>query len=170
MKMMSMCCAMMITLAGVACAPKDEPAEPATPAEATAPVAAATTEPQPVATPEQPMGLAGTLWLVSEIAGETILTPADARQPFIEFDAAAKSTHGFAGCNTFRGGYESDGASLKFGALASTKMACGPDRDKVEVGMHQALGQVTGYSIANGELTLKGVDGAILVKLNAQKD
>jgi len=169
MKMMSMCCAMTLTLAGVACAPKDEPAKPATPAEATAPVAAATTEPQPVATPEQPMGLAGTVWLVSEIAGEAILTPADARQPFIEFDAAAKSTHGFAGCNTFRGGYESDGSSLKFGALASTKMACGPDRDKVEVGMHQALGRVAGYTLANSELTLTSADGAVLIRATAKK-
>lgn len=168
----SFVCALLLAAAAIACAPKNETAAPSTPA-ASAPA------PQETAVPESPapeeaakenaVELAGRVWLVEEIGGEKVLTPADARQPFIEFDATEKFAHGFAGCNTFRGSYESADASLKFGPMISTKMACGPDRDKVEFALFQTLPKIAQYTIEGSTLTFSGADGAVLVRMQTRQ-
>lgn len=157
-------CTALLIVALAACAPQNEAAGPAAPANES-PTAASTPG---GASSETTMDIGGIVWLVSEIAREKVVTPADARQPFIRFDTEKKFANGFLGCNTFRGGYESEGKTLKFGALASTKMACQGDRDKVEFAMNQALVKVAGFDIQGNQLTLTGADGTVLIRCHAR--
>ena len=79
-------------------------------------------------------------------------------QPTIEF-AAEGTVSGFAGCNTFSGSYTTDGATLTFGPMATTKMACERPGSAVEADYLAALSGVTGWAVEpDGRLLL---DGAI---------
>jgi heat shock protein HslJ len=75
-------------------------------------------------------------------------------------DIAADGTvSGFAGCNQFNGDVTVDGASLEFGPLATTRMACGPVATKVETEYLAALEKVASYSFVAGRLLLQDADG-----------
>lgn len=77
--------------------------------------------------------------------------------PTIEFTADG-SISGFAACNTFSGTYELAGATLTFGPLATTKMACQRPASAVEAEYLEALGGVTGWATEpDGRLRLDGV-------------
>jgi len=77
-------------------------------------------------------------------------------QPTIEF-AADGTVSGFAGCNTFTGGYTTDGAALTFGPLALTKMACQRPGSAVEADYLNALAGVSGWAVEpDGRLRLDG--------------
>lgn len=59
-------------------------------------------------------------------------------------------------CNRVMGGYETDGTSIKFGAMAATKMFCADAQESVFTAL---LGRVTSYSFTSrGELLLQ-LDG-----------
>jgi heat shock protein HslJ len=76
--------------------------------------------------------------------------------PTIEFGADG-SVSGFAACNTFRGTYTTDGATLTLGALATTKIGCQRPASAVEAEYLQALSGVTGWTIEpDGRLLLDG--------------
>ena len=77
-------------------------------------------------------------------------------QPTIEF-AAEGTVSGFAGCNTFSGSYTTDGATLTFGPMATTKMACERPGSAVEADYLAALSGVTGWTVEpDGRLLLDG--------------
>ena len=77
-------------------------------------------------------------------------------QPTIEFGSDG-TVSGFAGCNTFSSSYTTDGATLTFGPMAATKMACQRPGSAVEADYLTALGGVTGWAIeADGRLRLDG--------------
>ena len=79
-------------------------------------------------------------------------------QPTIEFTADGLVS-GFAGCNTFRGSYTTEGSALSLSPLATTKMACQRPGSAVESDYLNALSGVSGWSVdADGRLLL---DGAI---------
>jgi heat shock protein HslJ len=100
-------------------------------------------------------GLAGTSWTLADAAALGPQLAADAI-PTIAFGADG-TVSGSAGCNTFSGTYTTDGASLTFGPLASTKMACAEPAMTVEGAYLTALAGVTGYTIgADGKLVLQG--------------
>jgi len=62
-------------------------------------------------------------WKLVELDGAAI--PATSRGvPTFKLSSKENRAHGFAGCNRFVGGYELDGATLRFTGLASTRMAC----------------------------------------------
>jgi heat shock protein HslJ len=76
--------------------------------------------------------------------------------PTIEFRADG-SVSGFAACNTFHGSYETDGASLTLGPLATTRIGCPPPASTVEAEYLEALSGVTGWAIEpDGRLRLDG--------------
>lgn len=77
-------------------------------------------------------------------------------QPTIEF-AADGTMSGFAGCNTFTGSYRTDGATLTFGPMATTKMACERPGSAVEADYLAALSSITGWAVEpDGRLLLDG--------------
>lgn len=84
--------------------------------------------------------LTGPEWTVTQIDGQPALGEA---APTIAF--LPNGVTGSAGCNRFNGGYEADAASLSFGALATTRMACADDRMEQERAFLTLLSRVTRY-------------------------
>ncbi|HQR09774.1 MAG TPA: META domain-containing protein [Casimicrobiaceae bacterium] len=65
-----------------------------------------------------------------------------------------------ADCNSGSGSYEVNGTQMKFGAIALTRMMCPQGSQDGE--FLRSLAQVTGYTIAGGELLLTLADGATM--------
>ncbi len=64
----------------------------------------------------------GREWRLVELAGRPAAMGAGGRPATLRMEAERAS--GFAGCNSFSGGYEMADSSLVFSPLASTRMAC----------------------------------------------
>ncbi|WP_250433353.1 META domain-containing protein [Hanstruepera flava] len=73
----------------------------------------------------------------------------------VSFNDSLKTIAGYSGCNRFSGTYETTGNTLKIGPLASTKMACTPDRNTVETQFLNLLNEINTYEYLDGELILK---------------
>jgi heat shock protein HslJ len=106
-------------------------------------------------------------WLLVEVGGAPVSPLPGTRQPFILLDKAQKKASGFAGCNTFFVGYTLDGASLKFGPVGSTRMACPGPEAGLEAEFFKALDKVRGWKIKEGELLLQ--DGSEVLARFSQK-
>jgi putative lipoprotein len=100
-------------------------------------------------------------WELVALGGQTDPVGAGGRPITLRLDAQASRAAGFGGCNRYSGGFELAGASLKFGAMASTKMACDQGMD-VEDRYLPALGAVQGWKLAGGELVLEAAGVAVL--------
>jgi heat shock protein HslJ len=100
--------------------------------------------------------LTGPEWMVTQIDGQPAL---DDAAPTIAF--LPNGVTGSAGCNRFNGGYEADAASLSFGALATTRMACADDRMEQERAFLTLLSRVTRYEASEDGtgLVLTAEDG-----------
>lgn len=66
--------------------------------------------------------LVGREWRLVELNGRPAGSGAGGRAATLRLDG--ERAGGFAGCNTFGGGYRLDGSSLVISTLASTRMAC----------------------------------------------
>jgi heat shock protein HslJ len=64
----------------------------------------------------------GREWRLVELGGRPTAMGAGGRAATLRLDDGRAS--GFAGCNSFSGGYEMAGSRLVFSPLASTRMAC----------------------------------------------
>jgi heat shock protein HslJ len=105
--------------------------------------------------------LAGSGWrLVSYLDSTGNLRPAaPGSQVTLEFTVDLVS--GSAGCNSFSGNYQVKGQSLRFGALASTLMACEENLMQQEIEFFNLLSQTTRYE-SGAELRLFGSDERLL--------
>ena len=110
--------------------------------------------------------LTGAEWQLNTLNGQQ--APAGPKPVTATFDA--KTVAGFAGVNTYSGGYTAgaDGA-FKAGPLAATQMAGPPEAMQLEAGYLKALQAATSYLAADGKLTLYGPDGAPTVTYLAAK-
>lgn len=66
--------------------------------------------------------LTGREWRLVELGGRPAGAGAQDRAATLRLEDGRAS--GFAGCNRFSGGYETDGSRLTFSPLAATRMAC----------------------------------------------
>jgi len=82
---------------------------------------------------------------------------------YIQFREGRAAGH--SGCNRFTGSYTQQGESLKFGPLASTKMACAPERMEQERAWFRMLDQVRGFEATHLVLKLKAGDGQVIATL-----
>jgi heat shock protein HslJ len=87
--------------------------------------------------------LTGTSWQVEDIDGGGVIDGSPATVQFPEPGRVA----GNSSCNRYMGGYERDGQSLSFGALAGTMMACPDSLMNQERHFYEAMEQVTGWRI-----------------------
>jgi heat shock protein HslJ len=96
------------------------------------------------------------MWAIVAL-GDSSAPPAGAqgRKATMRLDAGTRRVSGFAGCNRFTGGFVLSGDTLRFGALATTKMYC-PDGDALERVVLGLLPRVTTWAIADGRLRLSG--------------
>lgn len=134
------------------------------PAGADSTAAAAT--PDTAAAPAPPMAAAptaeleGTAWRLVDIGGQPSPAGADSsRHPGFTLLAEGHKVQGSAGCNRMMGTYALDGAKLKFGPLATTRMAC--PAMETESAFLKALGATTRYEVSGSSLTLFGGDTAV---------
>ena len=72
---------------------------------------------------------------------------------------------GHSGCNRYTGSFTQDGESLKLGTLASTKMACTPERMEQERAWLEMLEKVRGFEATHLVLKLKAADGDVIATL-----
>ncbi len=72
---------------------------------------------------------------------------------------------GTSGCNRFTGGFTLDGAALRFGPVAGTRMACAPPAMAQEQHLHAAFDRVRGWRTDGTALLLTDEGGAALLRL-----
>jgi heat shock protein HslJ len=101
-------------------------------------------------------GIEGTEWQLVEVSGSPVSPLANEKQPHIMLDPAQKQVTGFAGCNNFISSYELDGATLNFGPVGSTRMACPDLETGLETEVFKALDKTRSWEIKDGGLLLLG--------------
>jgi heat shock protein HslJ len=90
-----------------------------------------------------PFSLAGTEWILQDLAGTPAVADSKATLAFPEMGRAA----GNASCNRFTGSVEIGSGTIKFGQLASTRMACMNETvNAQETNYLKALGAATRYA------------------------
>ena len=77
-------------------------------------------------------------------------------EQYIQFREGRVSGH--SGCNRFTGGFVQEGEALKLGPLASTKMACAPERMAQELAWFQMLDKVRVARTSDPDSVLKRED------------
>jgi putative lipoprotein len=92
----------------------------------------------------------GTTWNLAELNNRKIQHPGP-QIPHLRFEA--EQATGNDGCNNFFGGYTLDGNSLKFGMLASTRMAC-PQIKDFDMEFNNMISAITSYRIGGNKLEL----------------
>lgn len=110
-------------------------------------------------------------WRLASIDSQPVIPSDDPRQAAqIVFDGGTQRVSGSGGCNRITGSFQRNGAQLKIGPLASTRMAClDPSRGQLETRFLAALQATTSYSIAGNELILLDARGQTLAKLDSSK-
>jgi heat shock protein HslJ len=97
------------------------------------------------------VSLVGTEWVLRDLAGTPALASPQATLAFPEAGRAA----GSGSCNRFTGSVEVSGSNLKFGPLASTRMACVDNGVSDQEDRYlKALGAATRFTLENGDLLI----------------
>ncbi|HOM67646.1 MAG TPA: META domain-containing protein [Brevefilum fermentans] len=107
--------------------------------------------------------LKGTSWSLVEIHGQPIL---EGTTPTLIFDE--EGIGGNASCNIFGGNYTLDKGKLTFDQLFNTEMYCEGAMDQ-ETAYINALQEVVGFKIENGNLQLLDTDGQVILAFAPQK-
>ena len=90
------------------------------------------------------------------------------RPPEIVLDPESHRASGSGGCNRLTGGYEVKGEELKFGQMASTRMACVSGME-TEQKFLAALEKVKKWNIAGRQLELMDDSGAAVAVLESKE-
>ena len=115
--------------------------------------------------------LRGTTWRLIDLRGATApsaLTPPPRRPVELVFAEKEDRVAGSGGCNLVNGGFRLDGGQLRFGPLASTRMACPPALMSFERSYVDALGRVRRWSIDKRTLLLQDATGRTLMVFQAR--
>ena len=110
----------------------------------------------------------GVSWYLTQVGGSPVSPMADGKQPHILLDPVKKQVTGFAGCNNFFGSYELDGASLTFGPMGATRMACPDLETGLEASVFEALENTRKWKIEGGDLLLLKAHG-VLARFSREK-
>lgn len=115
-----------------------------------------------VADPDRP--LVGTRWVVEWLRSPQALAsvPAGLRPPTLELDERGR-VGAFLGCNRGHGPVEVGEDTLRFGPLATTRMACPPEPTEVEAAVLRVLQGEVAWSVEGPVLRLdRGEHGLVL--------
>jgi heat shock protein HslJ len=104
-------------------------------------------------------------WRAVEIAGKPVVVTNNRAEPHVVFDMH-QHTHGSDGCNRFNGEYVTV-QGLRFGRLASTRMACAPPVDAEARDFTSALSKTVNYRISGRQIELLDVEDRVLMRLDA---
>lgn len=104
--------------------------------------------------------LVNTYWKLRQLDGAPVTGEPDRREPHMILQGGASpSMAATMGCNRMMGGYETTGAAIAFGNVASTMMACPDPLAGLEQRFAQMLERVDGWQVAGQSLILSA-DGA----------
>lgn len=98
--------------------------------------------------------LEGSEWELKAIGGKAVTAE---KKPTLAF--TPERVNAFYGCNRGGGSYTLKGTSIKFGALMSTKMACGEAQDRLETEFSRSLSKALRYSLSSDRMTLRILGG-----------
>jgi heat shock protein HslJ/uncharacterized membrane protein/uncharacterized lipoprotein NlpE involved in copper resistance len=103
------------------------------------------------------------IWVMQEMTGVVLKKEAlNKGLPTFEFHLKENRFSGHAGCNQMNGSIKVEGNKIKFGPIASTKMAC-PDMTVEQAVTAAMSGKQIIYSIENLKLTLISEDGVKMI-------
>lgn len=109
--------------------------------------------------------LGGSRWRAEEVGGRAV---AEGVQSTLVFDRAGRVS-GSGGCNRFSGPVEVGAGSIRFGALAATRMACPPPGMEQEDRYFAALARSERWRVdADGRLVLMDAAGGPVVVFRRQ--
>jgi heat shock protein HslJ len=112
--------------------------------------------------------LADAVWTLTALEDMAVARPAEAREPFLSFDAPAQAFFASVGCNTLRGRYEASGDTLQIAEpVASTMMACPAPLSDWEARLADVLANVERFEIGGRTLRLLDADGERMATLRA---
>jgi heat shock protein HslJ len=125
---------------------------------------------QVVAKAGVPISLTGTLWQVTNYNNgkQAVVGLVTGSEISLNFGTDGQVS-GHSGCNTYRGGYETSGDTLKVGPLASTQMACATPEGVMEQEQQYLAGlqNAATYEITDNRLTIRDASGAMQVVATA---
>jgi heat shock protein HslJ len=104
------------------------------------------------------VALVGPVWAVEALGEKAVL---DNALITLQLDGAGHAS-GSGGCNRYGGPYTLEGETLRFGALAATKMACEEGVTDQEQRYFDLLAAVSRYALAD--------DGALLLTTDDGRD
>jgi heat shock protein HslJ len=95
--------------------------------------------------------LVGTEWILTDFGGIAVVPNSKASLSFLEAGRAA----GNASCNRFTGGVTITGNAIKFGQMASTRMACVDEAISAQENQYlQLLGEANRYEVNDNSLLI----------------
>jgi putative lipoprotein len=101
-----------------------------------------------------PTPLEGTTWQLIEVNGRPVASAGE-RSAHLQFGPDSGRVVGSTGCNRLTGTYSRDGATLRFGPAATTRMAClDSQRNDQERDLLEALQATERHEIAGNTLAL----------------
>jgi heat shock protein HslJ len=112
----------------------------------------------------EPLPLVGTAWSLEAVGSgvDAVSSPIAGTQVTLELQDDG-SASGSGGCNQFNTSYETDGATISFGPVGSTQMACEQGVMEQEAAVLGALESAATFEIVGDLLTLSDADGGFLV-------
>jgi heat shock protein HslJ len=109
--------------------------------------------------------LENTYWRLMEVRGRPAVAADSTREAHLRFVAdsgGGSRVAGSTGCNRLSGSYTRDGAALRFGPAATTRMACvEPAISAQETDLLAALAATTRHAIVGDVLTLSDAGGPL---------
>lgn len=110
--------------------------------------------------------LANTYWKLTELNGGPVKVLPQQREPHLILQSDSQRLAGSGGCNRLLGTYTLEGASLAFGKVASTMMACVDDMEQ-ETSFFRTLESVRAWKIRGDELELLDEPGRAIARFVA---
>jgi heat shock protein HslJ len=120
--------------------------------------------------PHQSTRIEDVTWQLVDVQGKGAQpVPAGATAPNLRLSAADKRFSGFSGVNQFSGGYQLEGQSLKFGAVAMTRRAGKPEYMQQEAAFSLALMNTASWrATSKAHIELLNAAGRPLASFAAQ--
>ena len=110
----------------------------------------------------EPVTLAYTQWTLVELDGEPVEIAAEELAPSLVLDLEEARVTGSGGVNRLTGHFALTGDELRFGPLATTRMAGPESAMQREAAFLAALERVTSYALDGRTLTLLAEDDPVV--------
>ncbi len=101
------------------------------------------------------LSLLNDIWVLQTLNGQTISATAGGGElPRLDIQLTKGRVTGTTGCNRLTGPVQANSRHIKFGSLATTRMACPGEVGRLEGDFLETLNQSLTYRVINGTLTL----------------